>query len=253
MILVEFKDKLDKNRVLRNAPWNFDKCLILLKEYDGKKKVCNLSIFEAMFWIRIYNLPFMARNIYIDQLIGNSLGLTEKIDLKEGNVGWGEYMRTRVRLYITKSLVRRKWLTIDGLDTFWVGFTYENLPNFCFSCGPMGHGLNECSVSMSSKEKVLSLMVIDWERHQEELEDSILKNHLSHCQQGIMESGGVKVGEATWQVVHGEALERISLVVQPNKQSTNKEKSNGFDEGKMIFREKNAVRSWSRKEWVAWF
>lgn len=37
MLLIEFEDKLDKDRVSRGGPWNFDKCLILLKEYDGSQ------------------------------------------------------------------------------------------------------------------------------------------------------------------------------------------------------------------------
>lgn len=36
MMLVEFEDKLDKEKFLRKIPWNVDKNNILLKEYDGK-------------------------------------------------------------------------------------------------------------------------------------------------------------------------------------------------------------------------
>lgn len=58
---------------------------------------------------------------------------------------WGEYMHIRVTLDISKPLAWKKKLTIDELDSFWVQFTYGKLPDFCFKCSIVGHGMNECS------------------------------------------------------------------------------------------------------------
>lgn len=41
-------------------------------------------------------------------------------------------MQIGVTLDITKLLARKKKLNIDDLDSFWVQFTYEKLPNFYF-------------------------------------------------------------------------------------------------------------------------
>lgn len=38
LMLVEFEEICDKEKVLRDSPWSFDKCPILLQEYDGKKQ-----------------------------------------------------------------------------------------------------------------------------------------------------------------------------------------------------------------------
>lgn len=35
---------------------------------------------------------------------------------------------------------------------YWVRFTYERLPDFCYCCGCMGHGHQECEKWQSSKE-----------------------------------------------------------------------------------------------------
>lgn len=48
-------------------------------------------------------------------------------------------MCVTVTLDISKPLARKKKLTIDKLDSFWVRFTYEKLPDFCFKCGIVGH------------------------------------------------------------------------------------------------------------------
>lgn len=60
----------------------------------------------------------MVRNTHTGQLIEHSLEKFEEVDLEEGNIEWGEYMRLRVTLDITKPLSMRKKLTIDKLDSF---------------------------------------------------------------------------------------------------------------------------------------
>lgn len=60
LMVVEFEDKCDKNKLLRDGPWNFDHCLLLTLEYNGKLQTKNIHITEASFWIRVYDLPLMA-------------------------------------------------------------------------------------------------------------------------------------------------------------------------------------------------
>lgn len=42
LILVEFKDVHDKNQVVKDGPWNFDRSLILVKEFDENQQVKNI-------------------------------------------------------------------------------------------------------------------------------------------------------------------------------------------------------------------
>lgn len=50
----------------------------------------------------------MARNEYISGLVGASIGRVEEVDLEYGEIKWGEFMRVRITLDITKPLIRRK-------------------------------------------------------------------------------------------------------------------------------------------------
>lgn len=36
IMMVEFKEKADKDRILKEIPWNFDKCLLLLQDFEGR-------------------------------------------------------------------------------------------------------------------------------------------------------------------------------------------------------------------------
>lgn len=50
----------------------------------------------------------------------------------------------RVRLDVTKKLVRGKKITVGGEESRWVNFKYERLPNFCYRCGLLSHALKDC-------------------------------------------------------------------------------------------------------------
>lgn len=56
IMLVEFKDLSDKNRVIADGPWNFDNSLILVKEFEGQQQVKSITMNEASFWVRVFDL-----------------------------------------------------------------------------------------------------------------------------------------------------------------------------------------------------
>jgi hypothetical protein len=74
------------------------------------------------------------------------------IDTDEEGVGWGEFLRARIKLDITKPLLRGRRLKIKG-NPIWVRFQYEQLPYFCFECGVIKHGRGGCPKRTISKVK----------------------------------------------------------------------------------------------------
>lgn len=61
----------------------------------------------------------------------------------EREIEWGEYMQVRIKLDISKPLIRKKKLVIREFEQMWVNFLYERLPDFCYSCGIIDHGFKE--------------------------------------------------------------------------------------------------------------
>lgn len=70
LIMAEFNDVSDKNKVTRDGSWNFDKCLILVKEFVREQQMKHICMKEALFWIWIHDLPLMARNKYVGRRVG---------------------------------------------------------------------------------------------------------------------------------------------------------------------------------------
>lgn len=62
LILVEFYDRRDKERVVRKGPWSFDKQLVMVRDVDGRPKVHQIKVIATTFWVRIHNLPLRAKN-----------------------------------------------------------------------------------------------------------------------------------------------------------------------------------------------
>lgn len=132
LMLVEFEDIRDKCRVVRDGPWSFDKQLVLIKEVNGNQPIHRIQLTEALFWIRMHDLPLSARNEYVGKLIGSKVGQVEEVELEEGEMAWGEFMRVRIKIDVTKPLLRGKMLNLGSNGPVWVCFSYERLPDFCF-------------------------------------------------------------------------------------------------------------------------
>lgn len=76
--------------------------------------------------------------------LGSTMGMVEKIDTDEEGVGWGKFLRVRIRLDLTKSLARGRIINLFGKQVL-IAFQYERLPRYCFDCGRICHGRGGCT------------------------------------------------------------------------------------------------------------
>ncbi|XP_042974654.1 uncharacterized protein At4g02000-like [Carya illinoinensis] len=162
--LVEFEDSRDRAKVVREGPWSFDKHLVLLKEFDSLIQISKLELVKAPFWVRIHDLPLIARNEYIGKLVGSALGEVLEVDLDKGEMELEEYMRVRVMLDISKPFLRWKRLNVGKGASCWVNFSYERLPDLCFFCGVLGHTLKDCEFTDPEKLDPTKLPYGQWLR-----------------------------------------------------------------------------------------
>ncbi|XP_030941830.1 uncharacterized protein LOC115966814 [Quercus lobata] len=151
MFLVEFGDCRDKKRILEMCPWSYEKQLVLLQEFEGERVPKEITMKWTPFWVQIYNLPLMSTTQESDLVIGGKIGRVLDVDVPEKGVQWGKYLRVRVSVDVKKKLVRGKKVTIEGGEAKWVFFKYERLPNFCYQCGRLDHGVKECKEGAGSE------------------------------------------------------------------------------------------------------
>ncbi|TXG73549.1 hypothetical protein EZV62_002128 [Acer yangbiense] len=144
--------KKDRNRVWQRGPWHFGNSLIALEKPVGSGNISKLGFNKADFWIQIHEVPIMCMNRRIARWLADQLGEVVEIS-SESRECWGKYMRVKVRIDIWKPL--KRWLRFKPGATdeiIMVGLKYERLPDFCFACGRIGHGIKECLDEVARQE-----------------------------------------------------------------------------------------------------
>ena len=143
LVLVEFGDGKDKRKILDMSPWNFEKQLVIIQEFEGELTPMEMELKWSPFWIQIFNLPLMSRTKETGWAIGSSLGEVMEVDVPDSGVIWGKRLRVRVRIDVTNRLIWGTKISSEGGEARWVQFKYERLPNFCYRCGLLSHALKD--------------------------------------------------------------------------------------------------------------
>jgi len=122
----------------------FDGNLVSLAEFDGLTSPGDIDFDRAAFWVRMYNLLLACMGKGVGLKMAASVGKVEEVDISNGKVGWGEFLRVKIVLDLTKPLARRRLLHIPN-RSIWIPFKYEKLPRFYFKCGVVKHGQLGCN------------------------------------------------------------------------------------------------------------
>ncbi len=82
--------------------------------------------------------------------IGRTLGVVEQVEgIEDGRVN-SDFMRLRVNIDIRQPLCRGRKVGTAGGEVHWVSFKYERLTNFCYWCGLITHGEQDCEIWLRS-------------------------------------------------------------------------------------------------------
>lgn len=154
ILLFEFEDVLDLERVLEFEPWSYDKNLVSFQRVEDVESVPYLSYSHATFWVQLHNVLEKSLTCETGELIGKSIGVVVKGADSEDDGAGGEFLRVKVTLNISTPLPRCSKLESEGRQLGWVGIKYESLPNFCYWCGHLTHGERDCEKWLWGKENL---------------------------------------------------------------------------------------------------
>ena len=145
LFLFSFLQPGGKRRAITEGPWDFGGDLLVVVDFDSTMKLEDLEFNYISIWIRVLDLPFGLMNVETGKAIGDKVGETIEVETDQDGSAVGRYLRIKVRLDIRKPL--RRGVTMEGEnkgDKIWCRFQYEFLPNFCYTCGLLGHVDKEC-------------------------------------------------------------------------------------------------------------
>ncbi|CAO2148944.1 unnamed protein product [Urochloa humidicola] len=150
-----FHQHSGKRRALEDGPWMFGKDLVLMVDYDETKTIEELEFAYIPIWVRATKMPFGLMNKATGEAIGGELGEFMEMDKEEDDTAVGRFLRIKVRLDIRKPLMRGVTLFVgeEGKEKpLWCPLVYEYLPDFCYTCGLIGHIDKGCARKLKKGE-----------------------------------------------------------------------------------------------------
>ena len=129
LFLIDFENWWDKDRILEGRPWNFDGDLFSIIDFNGLTLIEDLEFGKAAFWVRMYKLPQACMGREVGMQVGLMVGEVEDIDFLDDGVGWGEYLRVKIRINLSKPLAKGRIIKLQEKE-IWVAFQYEKIPPF---------------------------------------------------------------------------------------------------------------------------
>ncbi|TXG53188.1 hypothetical protein EZV62_022357 [Acer yangbiense] len=150
-----FNNQVDRDRIWQRGPWYFEKSLVALEKPTGIGNIALLAFNKVELWVQIHEVPIMCMNRRMAKWMAEQIG--EVIDIpSESKECWGRYLRVNVQIDIHRPLKRWLRLKLDKTDNIVVvGLKYERLPEFCYACGKIGHGIKEC-LDLEARTEALS-------------------------------------------------------------------------------------------------
>jgi len=138
VLLFTFEKKEEVERIMSNAPWSFNKHLIVLQWCDKEVPLKDLEFDKISIWIQIHDVPLRFMNKTVAEKLSAVVGMVcQEID--EGEINGGSFLRMKVTIDINKPLCRGRLISLSHDEQSWVSFKYERLPNICYWCGCLNH------------------------------------------------------------------------------------------------------------------
>lgn len=145
--IITLATKSDEYKVMEDWPWTFDNSIFVLKRLDGLSQPTSILFDTKAIWIQLHKMPIRFMNHFYGNLLGSSLGTVLEIDAEMDDKVWGNFLRVRIEIQLSKPLTRGRSLVVKG-EKIWTLIQYEKLPRFCFFCGKIFHDI-ACQPSLN--------------------------------------------------------------------------------------------------------
>jgi hypothetical protein len=156
LFLFTFNQAVGKRRALEDGPWMFGKDLVVMADFDESKSLEELEFIYIPIWLRISKLPFSMMNKTVGEAIGEEMGVFMEMDKEDDGTAVGRFLRIKIRMDIRRPLRRGVLVQVEWEKgeprPLWCPVVYEYLPDFCYTCGLIGHIDKACATKLQKGE-----------------------------------------------------------------------------------------------------
>lgn len=141
--VIKFEHPLDRKKAMKGCPWVLDKYALILDQIDPSKKHEDHQLTSLPIMVCVLQLSLANRSEHVARLIGNRLGRFVEVPKSQDGF-YSPFFRFQILVDISKPL--KRGVNFQGVDgkRQWLQVAYERLPFFCFLCGILGHGEEDC-------------------------------------------------------------------------------------------------------------
>ncbi|KAH9781102.1 CCHC-type domain-containing protein [Citrus sinensis] len=145
VFMFKFGTESDKRSIMMGGPCHFDRALIVLTEPVGIGDVKKQNFSHTSFWVQIHDVPIMCMSKEMAVELGEVIGKVEEVDTDAAGECFGQFLRMRISVDITKPLKKLIELEQEGEEEEDIPMRvmYGRLPDFYFYCGRIGHQYRE--------------------------------------------------------------------------------------------------------------
>ncbi|KAL3717122.1 hypothetical protein ACJRO7_008666 [Eucalyptus globulus] len=138
-----FQSEADKKRVVDSGPWSFSGSLLVLQQCEPDIPDLCYEFTHCDFWVHFYGLPLGRATYESIRDIAAKLGEVVEVKLDTKGNSNSKFGKAKVKINLEMPLKTGVLLNLEN-KRLWVEFKYERLPNYCYSCGKIGHYASDC-------------------------------------------------------------------------------------------------------------
>nr|XP_027124002.1 uncharacterized protein LOC113740657 [Coffea arabica] len=144
-------DLKDKERILEGGPWIIDNQILVIRRWEVGIEEDKDAFNLAPVWLQVWNLPIHCLSKAVGKKVGTIFNEVKDVLIPQTGGKEGKHMKLLVMIDIKQPLLRGTTVQIIGVNK-WLAFKYEKCPNFCYSCGVIGHSEKNCKSPVEVKK-----------------------------------------------------------------------------------------------------
>ncbi|XP_071939973.1 uncharacterized protein [Coffea arabica] len=136
-------DSKHKERIIEGGPWIIDNQILVLRKWKVGIEEDEDVFSLAPVWVQVWNLPIHCLSKAVGKKVGTIFDEVKDVLIPQTGGKEGKHMKLLVLVDIKQPLLRGTTVRINGMNK-WLSFKYEKCPDFCYSCGVIGHSEKNC-------------------------------------------------------------------------------------------------------------